>query len=147
MANVKVLDSYRREGLIANSALSAGDLVYQLSTGKWAKAQADAQDKHATYVCTRDVSSADATAGGARAMFSGAKFCTVDGFSSLTHGAMAYLSPTTAGAATTTKPATAGQVLQSVGYAISATVVEIDLRGAKRPLSIQAAGNSNANLT
>ncbi len=93
---------------------SIGDLLYMTSTGMGlAKADADA-----TLPC---VAMRLATGTGSKAVL---KQGYVKNTSwTFTAGQMLYVSPTTAGLITSTKPSTTGQRIQVVGYAVSATVI------------------------
>ena len=63
----------------------------------------------------------------------------VEGFTGLTPGATVYTSPT-AGGVTETRPVTAGDIVQPVGYAVSATAVDFFI--GDPAFVIQAAGTS-----
>jgi hypothetical protein len=99
----------------ASEALAAGDLVnLWTDTGavKARKADATTSGKEAVgFVLAAVESAAEATV-----YFDG----TIAGLTGLTPGARYYLS-TTAGTPVTTAPSTAGNVVQEVGYALSAT--------------------------
>jgi hypothetical protein len=63
----------------------------------------------------------------------------VEGFTSLTAGGTVYLSGT-AGGITQTRPSTVGDIVQAVGYAVSATAIDFEI--VDPAFVIQAAGNS-----
>lgn len=67
-----------------------------------------------------------------------APIATVDGFSSLTKGALIYLD-VTAGATTQTKTSTNGEFIQILGMARTATEALINVQA---PVKYQTAGNS-----
>lgn len=99
----------------ASEALAAGDLVNlwtDAGTVKARKADATTTGKEAVGFVTASVASGtDATV-----YFDG----TISGLTGLTPGARCYLA-TTAGGVTTTAPSGAGNIVQEVGYALSAT--------------------------
>lgn len=92
---------------------SAGDLLY-LNGGNFAKAQADTEAKSQVVGIVASVSSSSTFT----LLFSGR---ANTGLSSLTPGAVYYLSPSSAGAATTTEPSTVGQVSKPVFIAETST--------------------------
>lgn len=107
------------KSLTASEAISAGDIVnIHDSTGaKARKADATSSGKHAVGFAP----SAIANGASGTVQFEG----TISGLSGLTIGATYYLS-TTAGGITTTAPTGAGQIVQKVGVAISATELSFE---------------------
>lgn len=105
--------------MTASEALSAGNIVnIHDSTGaKARKADATATGKEAIGFVTAGISSS-ATG---TVYFEG----TITGLSSLTPGARYYLS-TTPGAVTSTPPSSAGNVVQYIGTALSATELSFE---------------------
>lgn len=104
------------QSMTAGESLSAGDLVYinTSDSNKVYKADADAVAKAAIgYVLTSGTSNNPVTV-----YLEGIN----DQLSGLTVGLMYYLSAT-AGGVTTTKPSTAGQIVQYVGVAISTSAL------------------------
>lgn len=97
----------------AAHGFSAGDLLY-LNGSDFAKAQADTAAKAEVVGIVASVNSSSTFT----LLFSGR---SNTGLSSLTPGAVYFLSPTTAGAATTTEPSTAGQISKPVFIAETAT--------------------------
>lgn len=97
----------------AAHGFSAGDLLY-LNGGNFAKAQADTEAKSQVVGIVASVSSSSTFT----LLFSGR---ANTGLSSLTPGAVYYLSPSSAGAATTTEPSTVGQVSKPVFIAETST--------------------------
>jgi hypothetical protein len=101
----------------AGEALSAGDLVYFNGSGNALKADANAVAKAAVgYVLASISNGASGTI-----YLSG----TITGLTSLTPGAAYYLS-TTPGGITTTAPTGTADIVQRVGYALSATSLTFD---------------------
>jgi len=106
--------------IVASEALAAGDLVNvfdDTSTPKVRKADASNGREANGYV----LSAISASANG-EVFFDG----TIIGLSTLTIGAKYYLSGVTAGTITTTPPSTAGQIVQKVGKALSATELSFE---------------------
>lgn len=107
--------------IASSENLAAGDLVNvwnDSGTVKVRKADATAEGKEVTgFVLAGVTSPANATV-----YFGG----QLTGLSGLTPGARQYLS-TTPGARTETAPSTAGNVVQCVGIAISATAISFEL--------------------
>lgn len=108
--------------LTAGTTLAFGELVYMASTGKMLKALADGSGKAPAV---------------AMAMGAGGDTETVtflfwgpvrDDSWTWTPGARIYLSPTTAGGLTQTKPSGSGQDIADVGFALSAHVMYFDPR-------------------
>lgn len=97
----------------AGEALSGGDLVYLDSSGEALKADANAVAKAAVGFVQSAISNG---ATGTAQFGSG----IITGLSSLTPGAAYFLS-TTPGAITTTPPSGSADIVQPVGYALSAT--------------------------
>jgi len=96
----------------ATHGFSVGD-VLKFSGGVWAKAQADSEANQrvlGVVGAVDDVNNFDVIIGG-----------EISGLSGLTAGSRYYLDPSTAGAATTTKPSTAGQFIKDVYIATSTT--------------------------
>jgi hypothetical protein len=108
--------------ITASEALAAGDFVnVHESTGakvRKASAASVATEAHG-YVLA-----AVASAGAATVYFEGTN---ATGQTGLTGGDV-YLSPTTPGKATSTVPATAGQIVQVIGVATSATAVNSNIQ-------------------
>ena len=105
----------------AGEALVAGDMVYISGTGTILKADATTPAKAARgYVLAAVLNAATATV-----FFDESN----TGVSGLTPGATYYLSAT-AGAVVTAPPTTAGQIVQEVGFAVSATNLHINIQEA-----------------
>ena len=105
----------------ASEALAAGDAVNiwnDAGTAKARKADATAEGKEANGF----VKAAVASAATAAVYFEG----RISGLSGLTPGARMYLSAATPGAMTATPPAAAGNVVQWLGDAVSATEVDFE---------------------
>ena len=105
----------------ASEALAAGDLVNiwnDAGTAKARKADATAEGKEAHGF----VKAAVASAATAAVYFEG----RITGLTGLTPGARMYLSASTPGALTATPPASAGNVIQWAGDAVSATEVDFE---------------------
>jgi len=103
----------------AGEALAAGDMVYISNTGTILKADATAPAKAARgYVLTAVSNAASAT------VYFDESNTSVSG---LTPGATYYLSAT-AGGVTTTPTTTAGQIVQEVGFAVSATNLHVNIQ-------------------
>lgn len=103
----------------AGEALAAGDMVYISVTGTILKADATTPAKAARgYVLAAVLNAAAATV-----FFDE----TNSSLSALTPGATYYLSAT-AGLVTLTPPTTAGQIVQEVGFAISATALHVNIQ-------------------
>lgn len=110
--------------IVASEALAAGDLVNiwnDAGTPKVRKADAAAEGKQAHGF----VLSAFASAATALVYFEGRN----TQLSGLTPGATYYLSAATPGVAVATAPATAGNVVQPVGSAYSATALNFEAEG------------------
>lgn len=118
--------------------------VYIDSSGNGQKARANAIATYARGIISSAVSAADIAAGGDRVKRSIIKFGTMDGFTGLTIGADVYLDAAAAGGFTQTQP-TQPNVVQPCGVALSATQIEFWFLSG-RPLAIQTAANSNANI-
>jgi len=99
------------------TGLAVGDAVYATGTGGVARAQANAAGavKVIGFVTSVGVTGKVATAG------------ALTGLTGLTAGARYFLSPTVAGAVTTTVPTTEGQFVAPVGIALSATSLAIQI--------------------
>ena len=103
----------------AAEILAAGDLVYFNGTGGVLKADATAIAKQARgYVTTAVANAAPATV-----FFDDSNTA----LSALTPGATYYLSATP-GVVTTTAPTIAGQIVQEVGFASSATTLRVNIQ-------------------
>lgn len=104
--------------VVASETLAAGDIVsFHVSTGdKVRKADATAAGKEVHgFVLAGFASAASAT------VYLGG---TLTGLSGLTIGTRYYLSASSPGAVTATPPSTAGNIVQLVGIAISATEID-----------------------
>mgnify|MGYP001406828442 CR=1 FL=1 len=98
----------------AGETLSAGNLIYLNSTPEAFKADANTDTKAAIgFVLAGITAAATGTA------YFGSGMIT--GLTSLTPGAKYYLSATTPGGITTTKPSGSGDIIQQVGVAVSST--------------------------
>jgi hypothetical protein len=105
----------------AGEALNAGDIVYVSNTGTILKADATTPAKQARgYVLVAVANAAVAT------VFFDESNTAVTG---LTPGATYYLSATP-GLVTTTPPVTAGQIVQQIGFATSATSLHVSIQEA-----------------
>lgn len=103
----------------AGEALAAGDMVYISNTGTILKADATTPAKAARgYVLAAVLNAAAATV-----YFDESN----SSLSALTPGATYYLSGT-AGGVTTAPPTTAGQIVQEVGFATSATSLHVNIQ-------------------
>ena len=103
--------------VVASEALNAGDLVNLYdNAGTINMRKADASQANAAYAADGYVLAAVAAGGSGTCYFDD----TISGLSGLTVGATYFLSAT-AGGITATAPTTAGQCVQSVGKAVSAT--------------------------
>ncbi|MGI9158305.1 MAG: hypothetical protein ACR2K1_00985 [Saprospiraceae bacterium] len=101
------------KSMTTGEALSAGNLVYISNTGTVLKADANAVAKAAVgYVTSSAASGASVTV-----FFEG----TISGLTGLTPGATYFLSDTTTGGVSLTIPSNAGDIVQAVGIAVSAT--------------------------
>lgn len=110
--------------IVTSEAVSAGDFVNiwdSSGTPKVRKADATAEGKEAHGF----VLAAASLGASATVYFEGRNTQVT----SRTNGAMQYLSATTPGAVTETAPSTAGNVVQALGIAVSATSVDFE-RGA-----------------
>jgi hypothetical protein len=104
--------------MVAGEALSAGDFVYITVGGGVMKADATTFAKRAMGYVTSSV----LNAGNATVYFDDSN----TGLSGLTPGSTYYLSAT-AGVATLTAPTTAGQYVQELGIATSATSLHVNI--------------------
>lgn len=116
------------ESMIASEALAAGDFInIWLDTGTRKARKADASNGRAAmgFVINSVVTNANAT-------------ITLQGtntaLTGLTIAGKYFLSATTAGGITTTAPSASGQILQSLGFAVSATSVNFEYDD---PINIQ----------
>lgn len=98
----------------AGETLTAGNLIYMSSTPEAFKADANSEAKEAIGFVLSGITAA---ASGTAYFGSG----IISGLSSLTPGARYYLSAATPGAITTTKPSGSGDIIQQIGFALSAT--------------------------
>ena len=98
----------------AGETLAAGDLIYLNSTPEALKADANSDAKAAIGFVQSGITAA---ATGTAYFGSG----MITGLSSLTPGAKYYLSATTPGGITATKPSGAGDIIQQIGVAVSTT--------------------------
>lgn len=103
----------------AGEALAAGDMVYISATGTILKADATAPAKAARGYVLASV----LNAGTATVYFDESN----SGVTGLTPGSTYYLSAT-AGAVTLTPPTTAGNIVQEVGFAVSATNLHVNIQ-------------------
>jgi hypothetical protein len=122
-------------------AVNEGDHI----TAAGALADADDATKQSIGVASRTVSSADITAGGDRAKVSAYPIAVVSGYTGLTAGNRRYVkNPAGTQAAgdttTTTRPATAGNLVQPVEVAISATKTFVNVF--QPCLVVQASGST-----
>lgn len=109
------------KNIVASEALSAGDLVNiwnDSGVEKVRKADASAEGKEAVGFVKASVLSS----GTASVYFEG----RITGKTGLTPGARQYLSAATAGAVVETAPSAAGNVVQFVGVAVSATEIDFE---------------------
>lgn len=105
--------------LVAGEALAAGDFIYISGTSTALKADASAAAKAARgYVLASVLNGGNAT------VYFDESNSSVTG---LTPGATYYLSGTTPGGVTTTPPTTAGQIMQQLGFAVSATNIHVNI--------------------
>lgn len=102
----------------AGEALTTGNLVYLDATGKAMKADANAVAKAAIGFVLASV----ALNAAVTVYFEG----TITGLSALTIGATYFLSDSATGAVTTSIPTGASKIVQSVGFAISATQLSFE---------------------
>lgn len=98
----------------AGETLAAGDLIYLDSAPEAFKADANTDSKAAIGFVLAGITAA---ATGTAYFGSG----IISGLSGLTPGAKYYLSATTPGGIATTKPSGAGDIIQQIGVALSAT--------------------------
>lgn len=105
--------------LIAGEALAAGDFVYISAAGAALKADATTPAKAARGYVLASV----LNAGSATVFYDE----TNSGLSALVPGSTYYLSAT-AGGVTLVPPTTAGQIVQEVGFAISATSLHVNIQ-------------------
>ena len=123
-------------GVVGSADIAEGDLCGIADTsGNIYKADADATQ--GTGATNKAIGFA-VKAAKAGTMVALAPLATIDGFTSLTVGALCYLS-TTAGGITQTKPVTNGFTQQIVGTARSASEIVAHVTA---PLVYQTAGNS-----
>ena len=109
------------KNVVASEALAAGDLVNiwnDAGTEKVRKADATAEGKEAVGF----VKASFASAATAAVYFEG----RITGLSGLTPGARQYLSTASAGQVTASAPSSAGNVVQFVGVAVSATEIDFE---------------------
>ena len=105
---------------VAGEVLSAKDVVYLSGSNTVSKAVGN--------VVAKSYAIGFAAAGAASAAPATVrKAGTISGFSSLTPGAREYLHPTTAGAVTETIPNGAGHTIVQVGYARTASSIDIQI--------------------
>jgi hypothetical protein len=104
---------------VAGEALSAGDMVYFNASGAVLKADATAIAKQARGYVT----SAVANAANATVFFDDSNTA----LTGLTPGLTYYLS-VTSGGVTTTPTTTTGQIVQEVGFAVSATTLRVNIQ-------------------
>lgn len=104
--------------ITAGEALSAGNLVYLDATGKALKADANAIAKAAVGFVLASV----ANAASGTVYFEG----TITGLAGLTPGAPYFLSASATGGVTATAPTGAGQIVQRIGFAVSATEINFE---------------------
>lgn len=97
----------------AGETLTAGNICYLKSDGKFWKSQATAEATTAGLVA---IATASASADGTCTML--LKGIVTD---TLTAGSTYYIATTTAGAKTLTRPSTSGQFVRVLGYALSST--------------------------
>lgn len=103
----------------AGEALAAGDFVYISNAGTVLKADATLPAKAARgYVLVVVANAAQAT------VYFDESNTSVSG---LTPGATYYLSDTVPGGVTTTPPTIAGKVVQQLGFAVTATVLHVNI--------------------
>ena len=105
------------KSMTAGEALTAGDLVYINGSGNALKADANAIAKAAVGFVLASISNAAS----GTVYFEG----TITGLSGLTPGARYFLS-TTPGGITTTAPTGPADIVQQVGFALSATELSFD---------------------
>ena len=105
------------KSMTAGEALTAGDLVYINGSGNALKADANAIAKAAVGFVLASISNAAS----GTVYFEG----TITGLSGLTPGARYFLS-TTPGGITTTAPTGTADIVQQVGFALSATELSFD---------------------
>lgn len=118
-----VANTVRKSGVrypraVADEALAIGDLVYKTTTG-WAKAD---RNGSGTYPCAGVV-----TKGAAQGAYPEVcKSAVIAGYSSLTVGAIQFLSGT-AGERTSTRTSTTGECCQAVGVAVTDKIIAFDI--------------------
>jgi hypothetical protein len=114
----------------AGEDLVLGDIVYlKAADGRWWKAKADAE----ATMPSRGVAAATInTAASGVIMQKG--FMALDAWSAQVVGATVYVSAGTAGAPTTTAPATSTNIDQLVGWAMAAKVIFFDFATAVAPV-------------
>jgi len=115
------------KSIAASENLAAGDLVNlwnDAGTIKARKADASNGRRANGFVLNAVTSGNNATV-----YFEG----TITGLSSLTPGAVMFLSGSSAGTATATAPSTSGQIVQEIGVAISATEISFE---PQRPVTL-----------
>lgn len=111
----------------ADTAISARDVVYISSADKVSPALADGVSLQTSFAIGFAIGAA-----AANAPVTVRTDGEITGFSGLTPGARLYLSPSVAGGLTGTLPTGSGQVITQVGYARSATAVEIAIQALGR---------------
>lgn len=118
--SLQIQDTY-----VAGAALSAQDVVYlsAANTVSQAKADAAATSYAMGFAKAAALSSANVIV---------VKNGSMSGFSALTAGARYFVSPTTAGQITATLPVGSGQSIVMVGYARSATQLDIQFQNLGR---------------
>ena len=110
-------------------AVTPMQVVYLHTDGKWYPARANAEATSAGDIAIAlDTAAANGTG---RVLQLG---YVANSAWALTPGRAVYISPTTAGALTQTKPST-GNVVRAIGYATSATVIHIDPTPASAPVA------------
>ncbi len=121
-ADIRVMDYHRAivNPYQANSAIAVGDFVYEVSTGKVDQADANVSAAVAAVIGIVVESFDGETAIAAGNFCSVCEFGEVTGFSSLTIGALTYLSNTVKRGSTT-----AGAFTRIIGRNISATTIRI----------------------
>ena len=112
----QVLSNYltKTRTFTAGESLTAGQICYLKSDGKMWKAKADS-DTTSSFLL--GLATANISAGASGSFLIEGDYTD----SSLTTGAIYYISVSTAGAKTTTKPSTATNIVRIIGYATSTT--------------------------
>lgn len=122
-ANVRALEGAIKRNKKAGGSGSMGDAVYIDSNSAVQQAKADAAATSTAEGIVVAVSVPGNTAFVTNDGITVVVFGPVGGFSSLTPGAVYYVSDTTAGAITATAPTGAGKWAKSIGYAESDTIL------------------------